>query len=336
MGYSMRTSKPEAGNKYYIRQATGGWNGAIQGKPTDRNCNVLANCVGYANGRFAEIQGKQGIQYQLVCNAENFIEKAQSYGLEISNKPTLGGIMVWQKGGLSSSDGAGHVAIVERIDNENQIYTSESAYNAYYFANVTRNNANGRWGMNSNYTFRGCIKNPGVIEGITNAEIFDSDLYYWKYADLRKNVGTDYNKLFAHWIDFGIKEGRIGSYVFDAEFYYSKYKDLQKAFGKDWLALYNHYITFGIKEGRQASPVFDPKYYLAKNADLQTAFGNDYIKAIRHFIQFGIKEFRLTSKDFNINKYKEYKDLQTAFGNDCKAYYKHYMIFGIGEKRKAN
>ena len=56
------------------------------------------------------------IPYQLVCNAENFIEKAVTYGLKISSTPTLCGIMVWQKGSLSSGDGAGHVAVVERIN----------------------------------------------------------------------------------------------------------------------------------------------------------------------------------------------------------------------------
>lgn len=159
----MRTSCPK-NNKYYIRKANGGWNNAIQGKPTKEGANVLANCVGYANGRFAEIQNLGYIKYQLVCNAENFIEKAKEYGLKISKEPTLGGIMVWQKGTLSSKDGAGHVAIVERIDNHNQIYTSESAYNGSAFYNSTRTNNNGRWGIGSAYTYRGCIVNPAVKE----------------------------------------------------------------------------------------------------------------------------------------------------------------------------
>lgn len=151
----IRTTCPN-NNKYYITTDAGGWSWAIKGKPTKAGANVLANCVGYANGRFAEIIGKDKIEYQLVCNAENFIEKAKAYGLQISNTPTLGGIMVWE--GLGSL--AGHVAIVERIDNSNQIYTSESAYNGSAFYNATRTNSNGRWGMGSNYRFRGCIINP--------------------------------------------------------------------------------------------------------------------------------------------------------------------------------
>ena len=117
---------------------------------------------GYANGRFAEIIGKGKVEFQLVCNAENFIEKAKNYGLQVVNYPTLGGIMVWQKGSLSSGDGAGHVAIVERIDSANQIYTSESSYGGSAFYNATRTNNNGRWGMGSAYAFRGCIVNPAI------------------------------------------------------------------------------------------------------------------------------------------------------------------------------
>ena len=172
-----------------------------------------------------------------------------------------------------------------------------------------------------------------ILGTINNPDLFDVDLYYWMYEDLRKNVGTDYNNLFEHWIKFGIKEGRVASYVFDPHFYYEKYPDLQKAYGKNWKALYDHFIQFGIKEGRQASCQFDIKYYAEKNPDVKNAYkrNEDYIK---HFVQFGIKEFRLTSKDFNVRKYKEYKDLQKAFGNDCKAYYKHYLLFGKNEKRK--
>ena len=156
----MRTSKPQAGNRYYITQASGGLNGAIKGKPTDV-CDVLANCVGYANGRFAEIMGE--FKYQFISNAENFIEKAKKYGLQVVDYPTLGGIMVMQKGDtLSGNDGAGHVFIVEKIIDANTIYTSESGYNSKAFWNSTRRNTNGRWGMGAGYKFRGCIVNPAI------------------------------------------------------------------------------------------------------------------------------------------------------------------------------
>lgn len=159
---NIRTSKPGEGNKFYITKSRGGYSTCIQGSPTDSQCNVLANCVGYACGRFNEIIGSMKYP-SLNCNAENFIERAKSLGLTISPVPTLGGIMVWMKGAtLSGNDGAGHVAIVERIDNSNQIYTSESGYGSSAFWNSIRKNNNGRWGLGSGYTFRGCIVNPAI------------------------------------------------------------------------------------------------------------------------------------------------------------------------------
>lgn len=159
---NIRTSKPGAGNKFYITTSKGGYSRCIQGSPTDNECNVLANCVGYACGRFNEIIGSMKYP-SLNCNAENFIERAKSLGLKISTVPTLGGIMVWKKGNtLSGNDGAGHVAVVEKIIDNNTIYTSESGYGSSAFWNSTRKNTNGRWGLGSGYTFRGCIVNPAI------------------------------------------------------------------------------------------------------------------------------------------------------------------------------
>lgn len=159
---NIRTTKPTSGNKFFITKSKGGYSTCIQGSPTDSQCNVLSNCVGYACGRFNEIIG--AMKYpSLNCNAENFIERAKNtYGLEISSVPTLGGIMVWQKGTLSGNDGAGHVAVVEKIIDSNTIYTSESGYGGSAFWNSTRRNTNGRWGLGSAYTFRGCIVNPSI------------------------------------------------------------------------------------------------------------------------------------------------------------------------------
>lgn len=159
---NVRTTKPTSGNKFFITKSKGGYSTCIQGSPTDSQCNVLSNCVGYACGRFNEIIG--AMKYpSLNCNAENFIERAKNtYGLEISSVPTLGGIMVWRKGTLSGNDGAGHVAVVEKIIDNNTIYTSESGYGGSAFWNSTRRNTNGRWGLGSAYTFRGCIVNPAI------------------------------------------------------------------------------------------------------------------------------------------------------------------------------
>ena len=168
--FTKRISKPTKGNKSFIRKVSGGWNSCIPGYPADKDCNVLANCVGYANGRFNEIitelTGFQGNKYNtLNCNAESFIEKAKKAGLEVGQVPKPGAIAVWAKGIVGNADdGAGHVAIVEEVLDDNTIYTSESAYGISAFYNAKRSNSNGRWGIGSKYTFRGFIYNPAVKE----------------------------------------------------------------------------------------------------------------------------------------------------------------------------
>lgn len=157
----IRTKKPETGNKFYNTKSNGGYSTCIQGKPTDKGCNVLSNCVGYACGRFNEIIGEMKYP-SLNCNAENFIERAKNtYGLEVGQTPKVGAIMCWQHGTLSGSDGAGHVAIVEKVISDTEVYTSESSYGGKAFFNATRKKGTGNWGI-SNYTFRGFIYNPAI------------------------------------------------------------------------------------------------------------------------------------------------------------------------------
>lgn len=44
MAFTPRLTRPEKGNKYYIRKVSGGYSPAIKGKPTDPDCDVLSNC----------------------------------------------------------------------------------------------------------------------------------------------------------------------------------------------------------------------------------------------------------------------------------------------------
>lgn len=164
---NIRTTKPGAGDKYFIRKANGGFSSCIQGKPTDANCNVLANCVGYACGAFNEECDLGYEKYWLNCNAENFVERAIALGLSVVKEPVVGGILVWQKGAtLSGNDGAGHVAICTSKPSATQIRTAESGYGSTAFWTATRNKGNGDWGAGSGYTYRGCIVNPYYKEPV--------------------------------------------------------------------------------------------------------------------------------------------------------------------------
>lgn len=173
--FTPRLTRPEAGNPYYNTRAKGGYSNAIQGKPTDSGCDVLSNCVGYAYGRFNEIGGWGSCRYLTPVNAENFIQYAG--GLEVGQKPRVGACIVWRKGAtLSNADGAGHVAIVEKVLSDTQIVTSESGWNtATPFWTKTRNKgSDGNWGAGSDYHFLGFIYNPAPCcdgsGGSTSAE----------------------------------------------------------------------------------------------------------------------------------------------------------------------
>lgn len=190
--FKMRTTKPEAGNKYYITDDNGGYSKAIKGnsKYRDPDCDVLPNCVGYAYGRFNEIGGYGYCKYLTPSNAENFIQYKNS-SLVTGQTPKVGACMVWQKGAtLDGSDGAGHVAIVEKVVSETEVYTSESGWSATKpFWNQTRKKGSGNWGQTSAYKFLGFIYNPAVPETTTTISPDNSEPMPDVSADLKFKVG---------------------------------------------------------------------------------------------------------------------------------------------------
>lgn len=170
IGFTMRTTRP-ANNKNFITRGSGGWNTCIKGSPRYQYADALANCVGYASGRFNEIiniaRETSGCTYTtLNCNAVNFKERAEAAGLQTGSTPRRGAIMCWGKEG-----DAGHVAIVERVNNNNSVYTSESGWgSSSIFWNSTRTNNNGRWGCGAGYYFRCFIYLPDDVQKAIDAE----------------------------------------------------------------------------------------------------------------------------------------------------------------------
>lgn len=163
-GFTMRTTRP-ANNKNFITRGSGGWNTCIKGSPRYQYADALANCVGYASGRFNEIiniaRETGGCTYTtLNCNAVNFKERAEAAGLQTGSTPRRGAIMCWGKEG-----DAGHVAIVEKVNSNNSVYTSESGWgSSSIFWNSTRTNNNGRWGCGAGYYFRCFIYLPDDVQ----------------------------------------------------------------------------------------------------------------------------------------------------------------------------
>ena len=169
-GFTMRTTRP-GNNKNFITRGSGGWNTCIKGSPRYQYADALANCVGYASGRFNEIiniaRETSGCTYTtLNCNAVNFKERAEAAGLQTGSTPRRGAIMCWGKEG-----DAGHVAIVEKVNNNNSVYTSESGWgSSSIFWNSTRTNNNGRWGCGAGYYFRCFIYLPDDVQKAIDAE----------------------------------------------------------------------------------------------------------------------------------------------------------------------
>lgn len=153
--FTPRLELPAKDNKFYIAKSEGGLNPCIP-RPSGSKLR-FANCVFYAVGRFAEITGV----WLKSTNAENFCRAAKEMGLTVTQNPTPGCIAVWAKGEVgNSSDGAGHVAVVEIVNASGSIVTSESGWSANKeFWTTTRRN-DGNWGQAKSYRFLGFIQPP--------------------------------------------------------------------------------------------------------------------------------------------------------------------------------
>ncbi len=188
MAYMPRLITPEYKSKYYTRSADGGYNPCILGNVAKIARiwpgAVIPNCVGYATGRFNEIGGYGKCKWLGNTNAENFYAMAQRQGLQVGSKPKLGACMCWMGGKtLKGADGAGHVVIVEKIINENEVVVSQSGWLASkpFWTATHKKGKDGQWieggdysWMKNGYTFLGFIYNPAVPEYESDALSFGS------------------------------------------------------------------------------------------------------------------------------------------------------------------
>ena len=161
-GFVPRLESPRVDNdaendKYWLSTANDGLNPfpkpGVYAKVTG---DTLPNCTAYAWGRFYEITGVR--PKVSTGNAELWFPYT-SDGYERGQTPALGAIICWE--GVGSA--AGHVAIVEQINNDGSIVTSESGWqSSSYWWTKTRTNSNGNWGAGSGYKFQGFIYCPSV------------------------------------------------------------------------------------------------------------------------------------------------------------------------------
>lgn len=133
------------------------------GNPFYKSGYGLPNCTCYAWGRFWECQGSSGSRPTLsLNNAEDWWGYTYD-GYQRGQTPKLGAVICWRKGQTGNdTDGAGHVGIVEAVNDDGTIVTSESAYNGYYFRTKKRN-PTANWD-GGDYTFQGFIYNPVTFD----------------------------------------------------------------------------------------------------------------------------------------------------------------------------
>lgn len=143
--FERRLSAPSNDNLYYIKRQWGGYNRCIV---INRDTgSVLPNCTGYAWGRFCE---EQGIHDCKLSRANAELWYGYNDGYDRGFTPKLGAIICWH-----STRSGGHVAIVEKINDDGSILTSNSAYGGQRFYKKTLKPPN--YFMGISYTFQGFI-----------------------------------------------------------------------------------------------------------------------------------------------------------------------------------
>ena len=113
-----RYTAPEAGNKWYINTAGGGYNKCIR----INGYSVLPNCVGYAYGRFMEEAGLYSCNLS-TGDAQNWFGYADGYPR--GQVPKVGAVMCWNR---KPDTKYGHVAIVEEVHADGSVTASMSNY----------------------------------------------------------------------------------------------------------------------------------------------------------------------------------------------------------------
>ena len=143
--YEKRLNCPSRDNKYYnsnINPFVPAGYGMFQNG---------GNCTCYAYGRFLEI-GKLTYCKLSTNNAEEWYLK-RTDGYERGQSPKLGAVICWEGKGSR----AGHVAVVEQINSDGSITTSNSGWKSSLFYTQTLKPP---YNLGSNYIFQGFIYNP--------------------------------------------------------------------------------------------------------------------------------------------------------------------------------
>ena len=186
--YTARLTAPSTTDKNYIHTSAGGYNYCIH----ISGGSVLPNCVGYAWGRWRELLGK--FHNLSRANAESWYGKNDGY--KRGQTPKLGAVICWRKGIVGvEEDGAGHVAIVEKIYDDGTVLTSNSAWlgSRFYTKEIKP-----PYSLGGSYVFQGFIYLPiefdEEIEKTEKEETNTNETVYTvKSGDTLTEIASKYN-----------------------------------------------------------------------------------------------------------------------------------------------
>lgn len=156
MAYKARLSTPAKTNKYFYKN-----------NPFYQSGYGLPNCTCYAFGRFYEILGTK--PKLSLSNAENWWSHKDGY--ERGQTPRLGAVICWRKGQAGNgADGAGHVAIVEKIYSDGSILIGQSGWGAskkFWTQKLAK-----PYSLGGTYKLQGFIYNPKVGESKVKKTVY--------------------------------------------------------------------------------------------------------------------------------------------------------------------
>lgn len=198
MSYTPRTTQPDSGDLRWTKQTYGGYNVCILGSPSAWTGSVLANCTGYVHGRWMEI-GNTNTEYNLSTgNAREYY--GYNDGYDRGQEPKQGAIL------CLSGGGSGHVAIVEEVLDNGDVYCSESNYGRKIFEYVLRRKANGYKRDGSTLGgFQGFIYHPNITTNYNvtcnNCTVSNSNPSAGEVITVYANIPSGYR--FTGWIASG-------------------------------------------------------------------------------------------------------------------------------------
>lgn len=176
---------------YWISSLYGGLNPYAPPQSNKKSdSDTLPNSTSYAWGRFYEITGSVPTFDITLAPGQWYTNISDGYPR--GQTPALGAIICWTNGDN------GHIGVVEQINKDGSIVTSESSLNhTDYWWTTTRSNSDGRWGADANYVFQGFIYCPTTVVlpstslctknsyNISIDEMKPNAQYIWQYLSSR-------------------------------------------------------------------------------------------------------------------------------------------------------